>query len=174
MEYILNENEKFHTKWYDNKLSDIEKAAITNMQSERISDEIIPICFLYRQYIELRLKIFYLEHSIEQEDQKVEFLRNTQHNLLSLYKKFEHTVIKKISLNNESSENEKIVYSLIEDFHQRDSTGIKFRYGTNFKGQKQFQEEYLVINVVHLRNRMQFIKDFFDEVEELLSQNKYD
>lgn len=167
LEKIIEDNKSFEDRWYSPDLSEIDVKAIKGMEVENLNDGIIPICFLYRHYLELRLKDFYNEHSNETEEQKMQFFKDANHNLSVLLEKFDKIIEVNVT-DDEVKKKYNIVHKLIEDFQRKDPESKIFRYAITKKRTSHYNDKYFIVNVAHLKERMNFIRDFFeDDIETL-------
>ena len=170
LEKILEDNKRFEERWSSPDRLEIEVKAIKGMKVEKLNDEIIPICFLYRHYLELRLKDFYNEHSNNTEEQKALFFKKANHSLLSLLSIFDKIINDNV-MDDEVKKKYSIVRKLIEEFDQKDPSGEKFRYAKAKNGTPHYEETYFTIDVAHLKERMNFIRNFFeDDIEPLFGR----
>ena len=135
----------------------IEKFTPT-VQHNILDTILFPICFLYRQYLELTMKSILLQYSEITASEIKEIFKNINHNLPQMWNN-----IKPILSNSELKLDGKdilIVEEYINQFHRMDKSSYNFRYpvtkelATNFTSEKR-------INLPNLRIRMDELESFF-------------
>ena len=173
LEKILKDNKRFEERWSSPDRLEIEVKAIKGMQVENLNDGILPICFLYRHYLELRLKDFYEEHSKETKEEKESFFKTANHNLSVLLEKFDR-IVEDFVTDTSIKKKYNTVRKLIEEFQNKDPESLIFRYAKTKRGTSHFNAKYFIVNVAHLKERMNFIRDFFEDDIETLFGRKTD
>jgi hypothetical protein len=123
---------------------------------------IYPICFLYRQYVELRLKeIIRSGSSLLQEPKKSKLGFPKGHNLDALYKEAKK-IINKIFVGQGKPADLSFVDHIITEYSRIDRNSESFRYPCDGDGKKNL-EEISHINVRHLsENIAKFGKEMDD------------
>jgi hypothetical protein len=121
---------------------------------------IYPIVFLYRQYIELRLKEIIREGRIFLEEGN-DFPKH--HNIWDLWCTARRIVIKAFQNENEPP-NFKYVEHVINEFSQIDPDSISFRYPTTKQGDKTIEEEVSHINIRRLASHVEELSKDLDGV----------
>jgi hypothetical protein len=136
-------------------------------KSSHQDDLIYPISFLYRQSIELRLKeIIILWHKLPANNLSKNF-RN--HNLKKLW-----CVCKNILNQVGLRDTDKILMNHIEKYLQEywtiDDNGEVFRYPYKNDGKPSLSEQYTVLSIQNLFEKMQEINLFLDGCLDYISQ----
>lgn len=118
-----------------------------------------PICFLYRQYLELEIKSIYLQYSEASKDDKKKAINDIKHDLLKLWRQ-----VKPVIVSCASSDSDKRAIVVVEDyikqFHELDKTSFSFRYPIT-KNLEEVHEHLRLINLQDLRDRMNELYSFF-------------
>ncbi|MBU3206984.1 hypothetical protein KPL33_08330 [Clostridium algidicarnis] len=132
----------------------------TNSKDIKTLDTFIfPICFLYRQYLELAMKNIFLKYSGSSEEDKVKVIKNVSHNLNEMWKKM--VLIISEETTNEEKEDIKIVRDYIKQFSDFDKSSFTFRYPINKELDLLFKEEKF-LDLINLRERMNELYNFFE------------
>lgn len=126
-----------------------------------------PICFLYRQYLELEMKSLYVQYSEASRDDKKKAINDIRHDLLKLWRQ-----VKPVIVQCASSDSDKRAIAVVEDyikqFHEQDKTSFTFRYPIT-KNLEKIHERRRLINLQDLRDRMNELYSFFIGCEGALS-----
>lgn len=132
----------------------------TNSKDIKTLDTFIfPICFLYRQYLELAMKNIFLKYSGSSEEDKVKVIKNVSHNLNEMWKKIVPIISEETT--NEEKEDIKIVRDYIKQFSDFDKSSFTFRYPINKELDLLFKEEKF-LDLINLRERMNELYNFFE------------
>ncbi|MBI4297716.1 MAG: hypothetical protein HY676_04215 [Chloroflexi bacterium] len=108
---------------------------------------VYPIVFLYRQYLELRMKGLTIVGSYLL-DQEVEFSRT--HDLTSLWGKVRQ--ILEAVFPRDKQENLDLLGKRLAEFNQIDNISDAFRYPSDKKGKPSLPKDMDIINLGHLRD----------------------
>lgn len=129
----------------------------------QINELVFPIAFLYRQYLELRLKdIIVLSNRLNNKSPRLPFDLQKDHSINKLWSHAK-PLIEAVS-SNVPRKDLNAVDKLVKYFAAIDPTGMAFRYPINKKGQFHLPE--LAINLRQLRKTMQKIGSFLDGYSE--------
>ncbi len=121
---------------------------------------VIPVLFLYRHYIEISLKSFIIEYSLETDEELVNKFKGAKgHNLINLWS--EYYKINKKYLAKKEKNTFNIVEEYIKDFNKHDEISTNFRYPVNTKLELNFRENQ-IINLKHLKEVLDEIEGFFN------------
>lgn len=131
-----------------------------NSKNIRILDTFVfPICFLYRQYVELAMKNIFLQYSGVDKEAKIKVIKKVSHNLIEIWK-----IIKPILIQETTEEEKKdieVVEDYIKQFNEFDKSSFIFCYLTNKELDLSFNEaQYL--DLINLRERMNEVYNFFE------------
>lgn len=149
----------------------IVKIALINGNEQTKGELIFPICFLYRQYIELTLKDLYLYYSMDSEEEKNAFMRNTNHKLINFWNDKIVTLIKPLLVNKNEKKDFNFVSKYINEFSEIDIDSFVFRYPIN-KKRTLYHKKPRKINILALMERMEFIEGFFADMSAELDFTK--
>ena len=148
-----------YMKGYKEAADSLIENAVSSQDFSKIDTVIYPVCFLYRQYLELVMKIIYLSYSEDTKEIKFNVLKDINHSLIKIWNKI------KPYLEEEASKNElndiKVVEEYIKQFHEFDRSSFTFRYPITkdlrkvINGQKR-------VNLPNLQVRMDELYHFFD------------
>lgn len=118
---------------------------------------VYPICFMYRQYIELRLKEIILKFLPQK--QKTAKVRKLNHNICCLWYEAKRV------LEERYKEDDKAILVHVEDyvmqFHEMDESSMSFRYPVDRSDNAHFKD-IEKIDVKNLRLRLNQLADFLD------------
>lgn len=132
----------------------------TNSENIKILDTFVfPICFLYRQYLELAMKNIFLKYSGVSEDEKRTVIRNVSHNLTKIWIKIVPIISEEIT--NEEKIDINIVADYIRQFSDLDISSFSFRYPINKELNLLFYKEQC-LDLINLRERMNELYNFFE------------
>ncbi len=158
-----------YTDGYKDSADELIEQAISSGEIQKLDTFVFPICFLYRQYLELEMKGLYLKYSEDSSDEKGKTIKAVNHSLLKIWNK-----IKEILTEN-ADETEKqsidIVEEYITEFHHYDQSSFSFRYPIDKELKLQFGSE-MRLDLSNLKDRMNELQNFFDGSEGALSEIK--
>jgi hypothetical protein len=133
---------------------------------------IFPICFLYRQYLELSLKDMYLYYSAQSDDEKASFLRKTNHSLLNVWENNVAPMISPLMTHQPQIDEFNLVAGYIKDFQSLDADSYIFRYPINKKERKLYHTTPMKLNIIGLMRKMDKIEHFLSFVSTMLDIEK--
>ncbi len=133
--------------------------AITSRAIDILDTFIFPICFLYRQYLELVMKYIYLHFSEVDNNEKANTLKETSHDLAKMWIKIKPLLLEDASPS--EMEDVEIVETYIQQFHNIDKSSFTFRYpiGKNLEKVLPSQRR---INLPILKEGMDELSGFFE------------
>ena len=147
-----------------------EKYNETDSRKYEVLDTLVyPLCFIYRQIIELYIKYLYFSYSGTQENDKQQFIKSVSHNLSRAWKQTE-PYIRTLLLKMDSSIDLQIVTDYIDEFNEFDNDSFKMRYPIN-KDLSNVHESSKKLNVLLLNDRIMKLINIFDR---MLINNQYD
>jgi len=172
-----NINSQFYgyIKGYKESADTLVDFALASQRIAILDTYIFPVLFLYRQFIELSLKSLYLEYSNESMSDKIQTIKQVNHNLANMWNKLKPTLIE-VSDGKSEKELVKIVESYILQYHNFDKHSFKFRYPIDkdynplLKGEER-------IDIVNLKECMTELDNFFGGAGgklDLLKQYQYE
>lgn len=136
----------------------IEKAV--KSQNVKITDTyVFPICFLYRQYLELVMKYIYISFSEKNKGEKESTLNKTNHNLYKIWNEIKLILTDHLTI--KDKEDIKIVEDYINQFNMFDKSSLTFRYPITKNLDKVLTDEER-LNLVNLKNRMDELYNYFN------------
>lgn len=152
-------SEKFNinVSSYENCAKVIYKIMSTNPEKKNL---FMPLCYLYRNCVELSIKQIFFQESSYDYQKKLELLNNKKHKILSLWNLIKKDIVKHAG----RKENDEIIInaeSYIRILSNLDGKADKFRYPT---------DKYL--NLYFKKTRyfdLENIKDFFEDIITFLS-----
>lgn len=172
-----NINSQFYgyIKGYKESADTLVDYALASNRIAILDTYIFPVLFLYRQFIELSLKSLYLEYADDSMNEKIQTIKQVNHNLAKMWNKLKPTLI---NASHDKSEKEiiKVVESYIIQYHNFDSSSFKYRYPIDkdynplLKGEER-------IDLVNLKDRMTELDNFFGGVDgqlDYLKECKYE
>ena len=122
---------------------------------------IYPICFLYRQYLELRLKKIYMEYSGDSREEKKKVINKTSHSLKKIWDKVKIILEKYIRL----TQYENTVDRYIDQYDRFDKESFSFRYPIT-KQIELIHNEVRSIDLAHLKQKINELDNYFKGLEE--------
>jgi hypothetical protein len=129
---------------------------------------IYPICFLYRQYVELRLKeIIRSGSALLAEDRRFTLGFPTGHNINNLYKEAKKT-INKVFAGQEKPLDLSFIDHIITEYYKIDPNSESFRYPCDGHGRK-YLEGITLINVRHLAENLRKFGEEMDNISFTIS-----
>jgi len=115
-----------YMKGYKEAADNLIENAIISQDISKIDTVIYPVCFLYRQYLELVMKIIYLSYSGDVRETKIKTLKDISHNLMKMWNKIKPYLEEET--NQEERNDIKVVEEYIRQFHKFDKSSFTFRY----------------------------------------------
>jgi hypothetical protein len=145
------------------KAGDVLVEFVKETQSEQ-DILVYPIVFMYRQYLELRLK-WLIQVSYDLLDRELDFPRTHKLDILwnrlrIMLPQIEASVL---------SEDLEAIDDAISQFCKIDPTSETFRYPTNKEGDNSLSPDVRIINLRQLGDIMQKIASYFDATANMLS-----
>jgi hypothetical protein len=132
--------------------------ALESRDISRLDTVVFPALFLYRQFIELSLKLAILEFSQGDHSKKIATLKQHNHNLEALWKEFVKVLPK--ARNENELTTIQVVEKYICEFSALDKSSFSFRYPVTKELTLNFGEEQR-INLRHVKERMAELEAFF-------------
>ncbi|MCL1971579.1 MAG: hypothetical protein FWG57_01145 [Endomicrobia bacterium] len=137
-----------------------------------LDTSVFPVCFLYRHYLELWLKVIYLANSKDTKEEKIETLKDCQHNLRKIWEKAKALII--TDFPNDDKTELDAVEDYIFQFASEDEKSFAFRYpitrDLELINKKEEKEKY--INLRNLKERMDELEFFFSGASAGMSVNR--
>lgn len=133
--------------------------AINSSDIKTLDTFIFPICFLYRQYIELAMKYIFLYYSGLEKNEKISMIKDAGHDILKIWRKIKPLILEENS--NEEREDVEVVESYILQFDKFDKSSFTFRYPINKELQGVLSKE-MRINLVNLKECIDELHSFFN------------
>ena len=128
----------------------------------------LPMCYLYRNAIELGLKRIIIEDSNYDTEKALKICRKKKHSILGLYNSIKDEVE---AHDNGTDTTLEDVYKYINSFHDIDTTSDKFRYPCDNDLQVHFQDE-TKLDIDNTSSCFQELITFLDGVSHMLSYEK--
>lgn len=151
-----------YTSGYKEAADALVNLAVSKADIATLDTVLFPVCFLYRQYLELVMKAIYLKCSPDSSEQKKAVLKKVGHCLPSTWARV------KSLLRQDASPPEladlDVVEDYIDQFHRIDSSSFTFRYPFDKALQPMLPKEQRV-NIVALKQRMDELEAFFGGAE---------
>ncbi|MDR1871672.1 MAG: hypothetical protein LBS60_07060 [Deltaproteobacteria bacterium] len=145
--------------------------ALKTGHPDKLDSYVFPACFLYRQYIELTLKDFYLRNSPDSEEIKQQTLIKCQHNLIDIWETFKDTINDDLKDYIINFFNNAAIIDAAEDyikqFNDEDRNSFAFRYPIT-KKLELIHVNRRIINLQNLLERMKELENFFDGIKEVI------
>jgi len=148
----------------------IVKNAMIRGNQRHCDLSVFPICFLYRQYIELSLKDIYLYYSADSDDDKKTYIKNATHSLSHVW---EHKVSPMLQslVDCQLQRGVDKLDAYIREFHNLDESSMLFRYPID-KNRKQYHTVSQKINIIGLMEKMNEIEGILAFFSALLDVEK--
>ncbi len=147
-----------YIRGYELAAQTLVKQAITSRNISVLDTTFYPICFLYRQYIELQLKWLFIGYSERSKHEKIEILHRLNHDLNSIWAEIKPMLLEHTSdSEKESVENAE---SYILQFHRIDKSSFAFRYPITKQLDSTLGGEHRY-NLKNLFQRMKELHSFF-------------
>ena len=150
-----------YMKGYKESADSLIVSAINSQDISKIDTVIYPVCFLYRQYLELAMKNIYLFFSEDTREIKINTLKQVLHDLMKIWNKIK-PYLKKDATENELNDI-KVVEQYIQQFHKFDKSSYTFRYPIDLNLNGVIDGE-TKINLFNLQARMDELYHFFNAV----------
>ena|SRR3990172_1912070 len=158
-----------YTAGYKDSADALIEKAIDSKDISKLDTFVFPICFLYRQYLELEMKVLYLNYSEDTPDEKRKTIRTVNHNLWKIWKKIKNILIEN---SDETGFNTiEVVEDYIIQFHKLDETSYTFRYPID-KNLNLYFDSQKRLDLLNLKTRMDELQSFFDGCEGALWEIK--
>lgn len=132
----------------------------------------IPMCYLYRNAIELNLKKIIIENSRLDENKKFKILKSKKHSILGLWNSIKDEIIEYLDSNSEEDTLNN-AFNYIQCFHNFDRASDKFRYPCNkncevyFANQENFDVENVSVCFEEINNFLDAVDTTFGEYRTL-------
>lgn len=136
--------------------------AVESMEPYIIDKVIFPVCFLYRQYLELAMKNILIYYTEDDRERTIQNIRMAQHNLMKTWNLIEKYM--KESATDKELQDIKAARGYIKQFNDFDKSSFTFRYPVdkNLNGMLDGEKR---INLVVLKESMEEMYNFFEGVE---------
>ncbi|MGI6501657.1 MAG: hypothetical protein ACOX1S_12465 [Anaerostipes sp.] len=138
----------------------IYEAFISAGEEDRIDiqDTIgFPLCFNYRQCIELYLKYFFVKYGVKEEIEFERFLGKVGHSLIKAWKKVKPILYHMLQYQNISDGNLCIIDKYIEEWHNFDVTSMRMRYPITKFGDAM-NSNSVRLDIVNLKEKIGAVK----------------
>lgn len=155
---------------YKEAADDLVNIAINARDIKTLDTFVFPICFLYRQYLELAIKDIYIKYSEETRANKVEVIQIVGHDLYKSWNKVK-PIVKRYSSEDEYKD-ASVVESYISEFQSFDKSSLRFRYPVSKALDKSIAKE-MKINLSNLKDRIHELYCFFDSCDTMIGELKY-
>lgn len=151
---------------YKSAADNIIESALASQDIATLDTFFFPVCFLYRQYLELQMKSIILEYSSLSRLEKQALIKQIEHGLLSAWEQAKTVLME--DENFRKWDKIGVVEEYLEEFHLMDASSFTFRYpiSKNLQGVWSGPKH---INLVVLKERMQELYEFFDSCRAGLS-----
>ena len=140
----------------DSKLAHLPQEIREQHVQLKLDECAMPVCFLFRQYLELTLKGIYFDYSLASPDELQSMIKDVGHDLLKAWK-YAKPIIESVL-----EEKDKCYFDAFENyiiqFQNNDKTSMKYRYPTDRSLNLHISEEKL--NLFNLKKRMDEIEYF--------------
>ena len=128
---------------------------------ENIDTFVFPICFLYRQYLELIMKYIYMKHTGDQKEEIISTINEVSHDLFKVWQKVKPVIEATNAHFEEECDLVQAVEGYISEFNQFDPNSFTFRYPVTKRMEKVLPQEFY-INLRILQTRMEELHNFFE------------
>jgi hypothetical protein len=135
------------------------ESSIKSKDISIIDTVIYPVCFLYRQYLELAMKNIYLSYSGDDSNKKIKLLKGINHDLIKIWIKIKPYLKKEAT--DKDIDDINIVEDYIKQFYNLDKFSSTFRYPIT-KYLKVVINSQKIVNLSELKSRMDELYNFFD------------
>jgi len=141
-----------YTEGYKNAADELVKLAVESGDRKKRDTYVFPICFLYRQFLELEMKELFMEYSTKTKKEKEEIIKNVSHDLEGIWGEVE-SILKKYF--DDYKDDIRILKERIKDFNEIDKKSFEFRYPiTKNLDRVDLLENRKMINLNELKERM--------------------
>jgi len=123
---------------------------------------VFPICFNYRQYLELIMKDMYMKYSGDPKEVQETKIKKMNHSLLKAWNVIK-PILERYCDSEEEAKDMQAVEEYIKDFHNTDNDAEKFRYPITKKLVRKLGKENR-INLKNLKDRMDELENYFEAV----------
>lgn len=144
---------------YKKSADELIDLAIESVDIKTLDTFIFPVCFLYRQYMELAMKYIYLKYSGSNKEKKISVIKDVNHSLLKIWNKVKPIILEESG--KKEKEDIKIVDDYINQFDLFDKSSFTFRYPITKELDGILTGERRM-NLVNLKERMNELYCFFD------------
>ncbi len=164
---------KFSQKDYYPYIKGYEESAnflrATILRDTNLSMLFLPMCYLYRNAVELGLKRILVEDCKIPRKKALAIIRGKKHSVLGLWRKIKEHEIEKHANAPDGDTTLIDAAKYIDQLHNIDSDSTKFRYPVNMNLQFHFRKEkkYSIVNIATCFNEL---IEFLDSVDTMLSE----
>jgi hypothetical protein len=144
---------------YKKSADELIDLAVNSGDIKTLDTYIFPICFLYRQYLELAMKYIFIKYSGWDKDKKISAIKDVNHNLLRIWNKIKPIILEETT--KEEKEDIEAVEDYISQFNIFDKSSFTFRYPITKELDGVLTKERR-INLINLKERMDELYCFFD------------
>lgn len=144
-------------------LVDYSLSSLTKGQIGIADMYVFPICFMYRQFMELALKSIYVCFSSDDDTKKEKNINKVSHNLEKTWK-IVRPIIEKYSLEEEKKDID-VAEDYILQMHNYQKSSFEFRYPTEKNG-KIIHEKWQYIDLVNLKDKMERFYNYYIGISE--------
>jgi hypothetical protein len=150
--------------------ADILVENVLYIEKKKVSyDMTFPICFLYRNLLELIIKDILINYSSLNITKIKKTLNNKKHKLIGLWNRIKKDISE--VPHDEEDKTLEYVENYLEEFHQMDVRSDKFRYPINFNMENHFKSSKN-IDIKNLTICLDELCNFFNGVTEMLMRKK--
>lgn len=151
--------------------------AIQEGDNSILDTVIFPACFLYRQYLELKLKAIIVFLSGNNKEECIRIIKKVGHDLLMSWDEVKNLIEQYFSNSELDIINIKYAEKYIKEFNKEDQQSMSFRYPFNRKIDA-FHKKPRNIDLENLKLRMNELYNFMDLIEakiedQLLLEQEY-
>lgn len=136
---------------------------INNINSDEratdIDEVIYPICFLFRHYVEIRIKSIFVEYYGDDKTNKI--IKSCSHGLEDMWRYLEKIYRDKYG-KDIKEENIEQIKSYILEFNSSDPNSFAFRYPTTKKGDESLKLSR--ISYSNLKEKMEYLSNCLDNL----------
>lgn len=149
-----------------------------NYQIDFWDTVVYPICFLYRQVVELYIKHLYFKYSLSSDEEKKDFLNTVSHKLKKAWNKVKpqlNALLKK--LGSPSSIDLSLIEEFVYQFDEFDPSSFRMRYPIK-KDLTSVNPLAVKLDIIGLHSKMTDLFDMFKQldsaIDNVLIDNNYD
>lgn len=129
---------------------------------------VFPICFMYRQFVELALKSIYVIYSGDDDVTQEKNIKRVSHDLTKIW-----AIVRPIIEKNSLAEDDiDIAEDYVSQMHEYEKTSFEFRYPTEKNG-NMIHEKWKYLDLVNLKERMEAFYNYYIDVFESLRIKLY-